>query len=402
MSGREPHDRRDLGASLAGLAPVVARGGLAVGLVGLAAAVGLALAGAGIDRLMQSWLVAFAYLLTITLGALFFVILQHLVRAGWSVVVRRLAEAMAMNLPLLAVFFLPLFLTLPRVYEWAQPGAVAHDALLRGKAAYLNPAFFLGRWVVFFALWSLLARYFWSRSVKQDATGEVKLTVAMERFAAPAMILFAVSLNFSSFDLLMSIDPHWYSTIFGVYTFSGGAVGFLALLSVVTALLQRTGRMRGVTDDHWHDLGKLVFAFTVFWAYIGFSQYMLTWYANLPEETIWYAARSTGGWTAVSLLLLFGHFLVPFCLLLPRFVKRSPRLLAPVAAWVLVMHYVDIYWLTMPKLSPSRVPLHPLDLACLLGLGGLWLAAVAWRLRRVSLVPGRDPRLEESLAFENA
>jgi hypothetical protein len=402
MSIREPLDRQDLGASLAGLAPAVVRGGLVAGIVGLATAAGLAWAGPGIGRFMQSWLVAFAFLLTITLGALFFVILQHLVRAGWSVVVRRLGEAMAMNLPLLAVLFLPLALTLPRVYEWAQPAAVAHDALLRGKSGYLNPAFFVGRWVVFFALWSFLAHYFWSRSVKQDATGEVKLTMAMERFAAPAVILFAVSLNFSSFDLLMSIDPHWYSTIFGVYIFSGGTVGFLALLSVVTALLQRTGRLRGVTDDHWHDLGKLVFAFTVFWAYIGFSQYMLTWYANLPEETTWYAARQSGGWTTVTLLLLFGHFLVPFFLLLPRFVKRSPRLFGPVAAWMLVMHYADIYWLVMPRFSPGRVPLHPLDLVCVLGLGGLWLAAVAWRMRRVSLVPERDPRLEESLAFENA
>ncbi len=402
MSSKETPDRRDLGTSLEGLTPAILRGGLGVGGIGLIAAVGIAWAGAGIDRFLQSWLVAFAFLLTATLGALFFVMLQHLVRAGWSVVVRRLGEAMAMNLPFLAVAFLPLALMLPRVYEWAHAGAATHDTLIREKSAYLNPTFFIARWVVYLVLWSLLARYFWSRSVKQDTTGDVKLSLAMERFAAPAVILFAVSLNFASFDLLMSIDPHWYSTIFGVYVFSGGALSFFALLSVVTALLQRTGRMRGVTDDHWHDLGKLVFAFTVFWAYIAFCQYMLTWYANLPEETSWYAARQSGGWTSVTLLLLFGHFLVPFFLLLPRFVKRSPRLFGPVAAWVLLMHYADIYWLVMPKFSPGRVPAHLLDVACLLGLGGFWLAAAAWRLRRVSLTPVRDPRLEESLSFENA
>jgi hypothetical protein len=277
-----------------------------------------------------------------------------------------------------------------------------HDPILRGKSAYLNPAFFAARWAGFFLVWSLLANYFWSRSVRQDTTRDSALTKSMERTSAPGVVLFAVSLNFAAFDLLMSINPHWYSTIFGVYTFSGGVVGFFALLSVATVLLQRSGRMRGVTDDHWHDLGKLVFAFNVFWAYIAFSQYMLTWYANLPEETVWYAARLTGGWTAVTATLLFGHFLIPFFLLLPRFVKRSPRLLGPVAGWMLLMHYLDIYWLVMPKFSPERVPLHLLDAACLIGLAGLWVAAAAWRLRRVSLVPEQDPRLEESLAFENA
>ncbi len=157
-----------------------------------------------------------------------------------------------------------------------------------------------------------------------------------------------------------------------------------------------------MTDEHYHDLGKLVFAFTIFWAYIAFSQYMLIWYANIPEETAWYLARQTGQWTAVSLLLLFGHFLLPFVLLLPRFVKRRPKLFGPIAAWVLLMHYVDVYWLVMPGVSPGRVPLHLLDLTCALGVGGLCLAGTAWRLRDRPLIPLKDPRLAESLAFENA
>jgi hypothetical protein len=224
----------------------------------------------------------------------------------------------------------------------------------------------------------------------------------MERTSAPAMVAFAITLNFAAFDLLMSVDPLWCSTIFGVYVFSGGLVGFLALLSVVTGLLQRSGRLGGVTDEHWHDLGKLVFAFTVFWAYIGFSQFMLIWYANIPEETVWFLQRTRGAWLGVSLLLLFGHFFLPFALLLPRFVKRSPKLFGPVAAWVLWMHFVDVYWLVMPKLSPDRLPIHLLDPLCAVGLGGFWLALAARRLRHVSLVPQRDPRLAESLAFENA
>ena len=244
------------------------------------------------------------------------------------------------------------------------------------------------------------------RSTAQDRAGSpdeiVSIHKRMEKWSAPSIILYAVTLNFASFDLLMSLAPEWYSTIFGVYTFVGGLVGFLALFSIAVALLQRSGRMRGVTDEHWHDLGKLVFAFTVFWAYIAFSQYMLMWYANIPEETIWFKPRLQGAWTPLSWLLLFGHFWIPFFLLLPRFVKRTPKLLGPIAAWVVFMHYVDIYWIVMPTLSPERVSPHPADLLVVVGLGGFWLAATAHRLRRVSLVPTRDPRLVESLNFENA
>jgi hypothetical protein len=390
--------------SLEELAPRLVRAGLAVGGVMLALSAALALlTPGGWNRFLQSYLVAFAFFLSLSLGALFFVLLQHLVRAGWSVVVRRLAETLAMNLPLLALFALPVLLGAHRLYQWADAQAVAGDAILRGKHAYLNIPFFTLRWLVYFAVWTFLARSFWKRSTAQDVTGDVRLTVQMERTSAVGMVLFALTTNYAAVDLLMSLDPHWYSTIFGVYFFSGGVVGFFALLSILAALLQRSGRLGGaVTDEHYHDLGKLVFAFTVFWAYIAFAQYMLIWYSNIPEETEWYLRRQTGQWTAVSLLLLFGRFLLPFVYLLPRFVKRSPKLFGPMAAWVLLMHYVDIYWLVLPQVSPGRVPLHLLDATCPLGIGGILLAAAAHRLRRRSLIPLRDPRLAESMAFENA
>lgn len=397
----------DLGASLERLAPAVVRGGIVAGVVGLGGAVITAVAGpGGLSRLYPSWLCGFSFWLTVTLGALFFTIIQHLVRAGWSVVVRRLAEAMSSNLPLMALLFVPLLFGLRELYPWARPEAVQQSELLQHKAGWLNPAFFAGRWAVYFLLWSWLAYYFWRRSTAQDRAGSPDAVVSihkrMERWAAPSMILYAVTLNFASFDLLMSLSPEWYSTIFGVYTFSGGLVGFLALFSIAVALLQRSGRMRGVTDEHWHDLGKLVFAFTVFWAYIAFSQYMLIWYANIPEETVWFRPRLQGAWQPLSILLLFGHFWIPFFLLLPRFVKRTPKLLGPIAAWVAIMHFVDIYWLVMPAISPDRMAPHPADLLVVLGMGGFWVAATAHRLRRVSLVPARDPRLAESLTFENA
>jgi hypothetical protein len=394
----------NLGAALEGLGRRLVRAGLATGVVMLiASAVLVFLAPGGVDRMLHSYLVAFAFFLSVSLGALFFVVLQHLVRAGWSVVVRRVAEALAMNLPLLALFAVPVLLGARSLYEWADPGAVAGDALLRGKQPYLNLPFFLVRWVVYFAVWTFLARYYWTRSTTQDRTGEVRLTSQMERTSGVGMVLFALTANYAAVDLLMSLDPHWSSTVFGVYFFSGGVVGFFALLSMLTALLQRSGRLGGaVTDEHYHDLGKLVFAFTVFWAYIAFSQYMLTWYANIPEETAWYLRRQTGPWTGVSLLLLFGHFVLPFVYLLPRSVKRRPKLFGPMAAWVLLMHYVDVYWIVMPQVSPGKVPFHLLDLTCPLAIGGFLLAATARRLRQRSLIPLRDPRLAESLAFENA
>ncbi len=393
-------DPSDLGTDLGRLAPAIARAGSIAGILGLGASAGLALTGGGMARALQSYLVAFAFFLSLSLGALFFVLLQHLTRAGWSVVVRRLAESIAGNLPLLAVLFIPILLGLREIYPWA--GGSATDPGIAAKLKYLNLPFFAVRWGVFFLVWIILARYFWSRSTTQDRTGEVDLTRRMESASAPGMLLFALTLNFAAFDLLMSVDPSWYSTIFGVYYFAGSFLGFLALFSIATPLLQRSGRLRGVTDEHYHDLGKLVFGFTIFWAYIAFSQYMLIWYSNIPEETRFYLIRQQHGWTAVSLLLLFGQFVLPFLYLLPRFVKRRPKLFGPMAAWVLFMHYVDVYWLVMPAVSPNRVPVHLLDLTTAIGIGGLFVAGTAWRLRRTSLVPLRDPRLSESLAFENA
>ncbi len=217
------------------------------------------------------------------------------------------------------------------------------------------------------------------------------------------MIAFALTLSFAAFDLLMSLDPGWYSTIFGVYYFAGAAVGVYALLPLVAFLLQRAGFIRrSVSVEHYHDLGKLLFGFVVFWAYIAFSQYMLQWYANLPEETHWFVVRQQHGWGWVGLALVFGQFLIPFAALLSRAPKRRPRFLAAVAAWVLAMHWVDLYWLVMPAASPGSPALHVVDVTVLLGLVSLLVAAAAFLARGRALVPEGDPRLEESLAFENA
>jgi len=384
-------------------APRLVRGARLVGLAALGFSVLLALwLRDGWATFFQAYLVNFCYFLSLGLGALFFVILQHLTRAGWSVVVRRLAEGLAGTLPVLALLAVLVLVGMGELYPWATGHAPADDHLLLGKQAYLNPFFFAVRMVLYFAVWAGLSQYFLRTSVRQDETGDPRLTLHMQWASAPAMLLFAVTVTFASFDLLMSLEPHWYSTIFGVYFFAGGVLGFLALLVVVVWGLQRSGRITAsVTPEHYHDLGKLLLGFTVFWAYIAFSQYMLIWYANIPEETTWYLVRQEGIWLWVSVGLLAGHFLLPFLLLLSRYPKRRQGLLVLIAGWLLLMHWVDLFWLTMPGRRSGSWPLHVLDVTCFVASGALWVSAAAHRLRRVSLVPQRDPRLLESLTFEN-
>ena len=393
-------DERRLGAGAERLWRVA----VGVGLAGVVVSVGLAaLTTGGFTRLAFAYLTSFAWGLSLALGALFFVILQHLTRAGWSVVVRRLAEGVASTLPFWAAMAVPVLAFMPLLYHWSHRDVVAQDVLLQAKSAYLNVPFFIVRLVVFFAVWILLTRFFAGRSRQQDESGDPGLSLLMQRRAAPAMIAFALTLTFASFDLLMSLDPHWFSTIFGVYYFSGALVGFMALLTVIALLVQRAGLLRrAITVEHYHDLGKLLFAFTVFWAYIAFSQYMLYWYATIPEETGWFVRRQSHGWGWVGLTLLFGQFLLPFLALLSRTPKRRPQTLAVAAVWILLVHWVDLYWLVMPEVSPQSAVPQLVDLTVLVAVAALGVAATVLALRRHSLIAERDPRLAESMAFENA
>lgn len=374
-----------------------------VGVVGLAISAILGLSDAQNNvRMYEAYVVAYSYFLSLALGALFFVALQHLTGAGWSVTVRRLAEGVMATIPILALLAIPVLLGMRSIYPWADPAVIGHDHLLTHKQAYLNPTFFIIRWIVYFFCWSFLAVYFIRRSTRQDVTGQPELTVRLSRRSALAMVVFALTITFAAFDLLMSRDPHWYSTIYGVYYFSGSAVGFFALLTLGAITLQRAGRIQhAISREHYHDLGKLIFAFIVFWAYIAFSQYVLIWYANIPEETSWFLRRQTGSWTGVSLFLLFGHFIVPFLGLISRTPKRRVLLLAGAAMWLLFVHWVDLYWLVMPESAGGSLGFSWLHVTCTAGIGGLFLAAAVFALRRRPLIPLKDPRLDEALAFEN-
>jgi hypothetical protein len=372
------------------------------GVLALGAVLGVAAMATDPTRFAFSYLTGFAWVATIGLGALFFVIIQHLTKAGWSVIPRRAMEWVSGILPITFILFLPIVAFAHTLYHHWMSEEAQHDHMIHAKAAYLNTTFFYIRAVLFLVIWAALASFYWSNSRKQDESGDPKLTIKMQNMAPPAILLFALSLTFAGFDWLMSLDPHWYSTIFGVYVFSGSAVSSLAALALLALSLEKRGRLAGIiTVEHRHDIGKLLFGFIVFWAYIAFSQFILIWYANIPEETIFYKHRWEGTWSIVSLLLLSGHFIVPFIALIGRGAKRNPQMLGAVAVLMLAMHYVDMYWLVMPNLDHHGVHVTWIDLAGLLGPAGAGALMLAFRARTSPLYPFRDPRLAESLKLEN-
>jgi len=398
-----------------------------IGLVGLGASYGLKGIG-GTDAFMKSWLFAFLVVLAVCLGGLFFTILQHLTKAGWSVAVRRLSEGIAANLSWIWVLFIPIFVLMVtgnggHLFSWADPDLVAHDHLLQEKAPYLNVTFWWIRAVVFFVIWALLARFYFRLSRGQDASGDARATTTMQWFAPLSMILYALTQTLASYDWIMSLQPKWFSTMFGVYFFAVSVSGFFSCILVLIFFLQKSGRVReAITNEHYHDLGKLLFAFgVVFWAYIAYSQYMLIWYANIPIETSWFFPRQLGSWYWLSMVLIYGHFILPFLLLVSRWPKRIKGTIALVAGWMIFIFCVDMYWLVIPTVpevalagaesydqlvevvTPASIgwQLNVVDFLLPLSMLSLLLSGTMFNLRRCSLVPISDPRLEESLSFEN-
>jgi len=364
----------------------------------------------GWNRFSHSYLVAFVWVMTIGAGALWWVTIQNIVNSHWSTVIRRVAELIASNAPVLALLSLPVVLPLimgkPVMYLWADAALMHESHELTNKIGYLNPTFFAIRFVVYFGFWTLLSRFFLKRSLGQDketAVAAAKTVVTMRRLAGPAMIGFALTITFCAIDLIMSLDPKWFSTMFGVYYFASCVLAVNSSLALTLMWLQGKGRLTSsVTVHHFHDLGKMVFAFTVFWAYVGFSQFMLLWYANIPEETLWFKIRFANSWGSLSWFLLFGHFVIPFFGLLSRWVKRNRKALAFWCIWQLVMIYVDMYWLVMPTLpNATEVPFALIDLTCWIGVLALFIAGVAYRAKSLDLLAKNDPRLPKSLAFEN-
>ena len=376
---------------------------LVLGVLGLVASFGLKMKGGeGVtEQFLHSYLVAYMYGLSIALGCMFFVLIHYATKAGWSVVLRRIAEAGMSTLPLFALLFIPILMNLDVVYAKWMAQEVQSDHLIHHKAPYLNKPFFLIRCAVYFAIWIGLAFVFRSLSVKQDETGDPAITRKLQGLAYPGIALFALSLTFASIDWVMTLMPTWFSTMYGVIYFASCVLSMFAFMSLVIVGLHGSGLLKNVvTVEHYHDLGKYMFGFTIFWAYVSFSQFMLQWYANIPEETQFFVERMDG-WKGVSTFQIWGHFFLPWFYLLIREVKRRAATLALAAAWILVVHFIDIHWQIMPNLHKDGMNLTLLDFTCLLGVVGIFLGAFGLALQKRNLVPVKDPRLPESLAFEN-
>lgn len=374
-----------------------------IGIVGLVLA--FVFGKSDMDEFWRAYHVAFVYFLSFALGGTFFVLIHFASKAGWGIAVRRIAESMMATFPLFLILFIPTaIMGIDVVFEaWVTPDP--HNHLVQGKLGFLNEKFFLIRAGIYLAIWNVLAYFYYKNSTRQDETGDPELTRRMSFWSPLGIALFALSLTGAAFDWIMAVDPNWFSTVFGIYYFAGCVIACYAVMSIVAIAMKKTGLANeSISKEHLHDLGKMMFAFTVFWAYIAFSQYMLYWYANLPEETYWFNDRWKGGWQTASYVLAIGHFVVPFFFLMSRHIKRRVSTLLVGAIWMLIIHAVDMYWLIMPAFENHEgvVGLGPVHIAVFVGIGGLWVAVLTWLMGRAKLYPVKDPRLSESLAFENA
>jgi hypothetical protein len=349
-------------------------------------------------QFFRSYLVAYLFWLTIALGCVASSMLTHITGGQWGLVVRRVWGAAGRTLPFMLVLFLPIAFGMDELFVWARPEAVAADELLQHKAPYLNETFFLIRAAIYFLFWIAASGYLSRLSLRQDATGDPAIPRRQRAFAAPGLLAFCLVLTFASFDWLMSLDPHWYSTMYGVYMIGGTGLSAFAFLAVAALFLARREPMEGIIKPrHFHDFGKLMLTFVMLWAYFSFSQFLIIWSGNLPEEITFYVERLQGGWQYVALALVVAHFALPFVLLLSRDLKRHARTLAVVAVMVLVMRWIDLFWQVSPVFNHGGFHLHWLDLTLPVAVGGIWLALFAHQLRQRPLLPVQAPGLVEEI-----
>jgi hypothetical protein len=348
----------------------------------------------------RAWLVGWVFWMGVALGCQAIFMLHHMTRGAWGLVVRRVLEAASRTLPLLLILFLPIALGMRELYEWARPGAMA-DPILAHKAPYLNVTAFLIRQAAYFLIWGFFAWRLNSMSLRQDRAEDPELTRRMQLVSAFGIVGYCLALTFAAVDWLMSLQPHWYSTIYGIYLLGSQGLSALGFLVVFALYLSRREPMAGVLQPrHFHDWGKLLLAFVMLWAYFSFSQFLIIWAGNLPEEIPFYLRRFDGGWGFFSLVLAFGHFVLPFCLLLSRDLKRRPHMLARVAWFIIAIRLVDLIWLVAPNFNPNTGGFMPVTLANIgvpLALAGVWLVLFAQQLGKLPLVPVNDPYFKTML-----
>ncbi len=388
-------------ADLKPATPFVVSSTVRTGLIG-AAVVGLGLFGLGLavdpQRAWASFLHNHFFFMSLGLGGLFFAAIQWMTSAMWSVTIRRVSESLTAYLPIALLTFGVVALGIHDLYVWSHPEHVKGDIILEGKSGYLSSVFFILRNVFAVGVWIFFSKKLIGNSLAQDTSKDASLTLKNRSMAPLFLITFGLTFTMASFDQLMSLDPHWFSTMFGVYCFAGLFYSTLALTAVLTVSLKRKGALDGyVNENHLHDLGKFMFAFTAFWAYIGFSQYMLIWYANMPEETGYFLHREVGSWLYVGIFLMIGKFAVPFFTLLPRENKRSEKVLFGVGIWMLICQWIDILWVVQPEFFKDGPRVSWIELGTLLGFAGLFGTMVVRFWSKHTVVAVGDPRLTESL-----
>ncbi|HEU4385064.1 MAG TPA: hypothetical protein VFR85_16390 [Anaeromyxobacteraceae bacterium] len=376
------------------------RGALVIAAVGLLLTA--VLAALDVRRALFGYHVAFTYWVGIAVAALMLLMIFHAAGARWMTVLRRILEVIPLTTAVLLVLFLPVALGMRHLFPWVDLAGVTGEALhlWQHRRPWLNAPFWLARSAIYFGAWIAVSQLLHRWSVRQDESGDPELTARQRRLGAGALPLVALAITFAAVDWQMSLDVSLASTIYGVYYFAGSFVSAVAVLILAVVAARGRGVLQGVSLNHLHSLGKFLLAFTAFWAYIALSQYLLIWIANVPEEAPWYLVRNATGWRGVGLFLVLFHFVAPFFLLLSRDLKRSPRGLAFMAVWILVVHYVDIYWVVMPRLHPAAPRPGLVDLFAWVGIGAAALAFALWRLRGVSPVPVKDPFLPDSIGYE--
>ena len=351
-------------------------------------------------QFFHAYLVGFIFWIGITLGSLALLMLQHLTGGAWGLVIRRVLEAATRTLPLMLILFLPVAVGLKHIYSWTNADEMDKSTALQQKAAhYLNPSFFVTRAAIYFAIWSLLAMLLNWWSLQQDRTADPTFGKRMRMISGPGLGLFVLTVTFAAIDWVMSLDPAWSSTIFGLIFVAAWTLSALAFTLLAMAWLSQREPMSAVVrPSHFHDLGNLTLALVMLWTYFAFSQYLIIWSGNLPEETTWYVARKHGGWGAIALAIVILQFAFPFLILLSRAAKKSASKLAMLAILILAMRIVDVIWLIEPTFSGGRFHLSWMDILAPVAMGGLWLAVFSWQLQKRSLVPINDPQLEQALA----
>jgi hypothetical protein len=351
----------------------------------------------------RAYLVAWLLATGVAVGCLAISMLHIMSGGAWGLVIRRPMEAAARTIPLVGVLSLPVLLGMKQIFVWARPDVVAHDILLQEKHWYLNAPFFILRLVLYFVIWSGFAFLLDRMGRRQDSAPDPGLARRMQHIAAPGLAIYCLTATFAGVDWLMSLQPHWFSTIYGIYFLGGQALAALAFLILIALYLSRREPMdRVLAPRHFHDYGKLFLAFVMLWAYFSFSQFLIIWAGNLPDEIIWYVRRIENGWGWVALSLVLFHFGMPFLLLLSRGLKRVPKRLGALAFFMLFMRWVDLFWQTEPAFPHPghRFYFHWLYIATLLAVGGIWFFAFCAELKKRPLLPINDPFLAEAVAHE--